>query len=65
MLKQSNALVGVIELQQQEIHTLQMANTILFICLFLMALFICAIIITKKIINEERINTDKETNDQV
>lgn len=63
MLKQNNALVGVIELQQQEIYWLKIANTILFICLFLLALLICGIIILKNRIDEQKPNTDTETND--
>lgn len=63
MLTRNQALVGVIELQQQEIHVLKIANTILFICLFVLALIICAMIIAKKILDEERFNTDIETND--
>lgn len=63
MLTRNQALLGVIELQQQEIHTLKIANTILFICLFVLGLIICAMIIAKKILDEERLNTDIETND--
>ena len=63
MLTRNQALVGVIELQQQEIHVLKISNTILFICLFVLALIICAMIIAKKILDEERLNTDIETKD--